>query len=137
MMADSGVYLCPTLAAVEAISRYRGWDPETEPEPERLPRKRQSFAAALAAGVPICAGSDVGVFPHGDNAWELELMVDYGMTPVEALRAATSGNAAMLHLEDEIGSIRPDLVAEQTRVDAERLHLARHLGDERVAERRL
>jgi imidazolonepropionase-like amidohydrolase len=112
LMAKRGVFLCPTLAAVEAISRYGGWQPGIDSEPDRLRAKRASFAAALEAGVPICAGSDVGVFTHGDNARELELMVDYGMSPVDALRAATSVNARMLHLEDQIGSIRPGLVAD-------------------------
>ena len=112
LMAVRGVFLCPTLAAVEAISRYAGWDPATQQEPERIQLKRNAFAAALEAGVPICAGSDVGVFTHGDNARELELMVDYGMPPIDVLRAATSGNARMLHLEAEIGSIRPGLIAD-------------------------
>ena len=112
LMADRGVFLCPTLAAVEAISRYAGWNPATDPEPERLQLKRRTFAAALASGVPMCVGSDVGVFTHGDNARELELMVDFGMPPLDVLRAATAGNARMLHLEAEIGSIRPGMVAD-------------------------
>ncbi len=112
LMADRDVFLCPTLAAVEAISRYAGWDPATDPEPERLQLKRRTFAAALAAGVPMCVGSDVGVFTHGDNARELELMVEYGMAPLDVLRAATAGNARMLHLDLEIGSVRPGMVAD-------------------------
>jgi len=112
LMARRGVFLCPTIAAVEAVSRYGGWRPGAEPEPDRMRAKRASFAAALAAGVPICAGSDVGVFTHGDNARELELMVDFGMSPVDALRSATSLNASMLHMEDRIGAVRPGLAAD-------------------------
>ncbi|MCA9604128.1 MAG: amidohydrolase family protein [Holophagales bacterium] len=110
-MAARGVWLCPTLAASDAIERYRGWD-GTPPEPARIAAKRASFRAALDAGVPICAGGDVGVFAHGDNARELELMHAYGMSAPRVLLAATSGNARMLHLDGEIGSIRPGLAAD-------------------------
>jgi len=111
LMATAGVALCPTLAAGDAIARYQGWDGE-DPAPERIRRKRSSFAAALSAGVTICMGGDSGVFSHGDNARELELMVEYGMTPFAALRAATSVNAGLLHLQQEIGSIHSGFVAD-------------------------
>ena len=110
-MAREGVWLCPTLAASEAMARYRGWNGQA-PEPERLAAKRAVFRAALAAAVPICAGSDAGVFAHGDNVRELELMAAWGMSAPAVLRAATSGNARMLHLEGEIGTIAPGLVAD-------------------------
>ncbi len=110
LMRERGVALCPTLAAVDAISRYSGWD-GSEPAPERVRVKRASFKAALDAGVTICAGSDVGVFDHGDNSRELELMVDYGMVPIDVLRAATSVNARLFGLGDR-GRIAPGLLAD-------------------------
>jgi imidazolonepropionase-like amidohydrolase len=112
LMADRGVALCPTLAAGEAIARYMGWDGDPADQPELLRTQRASFEAALAAGVTMCNGSDAGVFAHGDNVRELELMVEYGMRPVNALRAATSVNASLLHLDDDLGSIRPGLLAD-------------------------
>ncbi len=117
LMADRGVALCPTLAATEAIARYRGWNGQ-DPEPEAVTHKRQSFAAAREAGVPICFGGDVGVYPHGDNVWELELMVDYGMSPLEAVTAATSGNAALFQLPDR-GRITAGLLADLVAVDGD------------------
>ena len=57
-------------------------------------------------------GSDVGVFPHGDNAREMELMADYGMRPVDVLRSATSINADVFKINKIVGRIRPGLLAD-------------------------
>lgn len=115
LMAERGTALCPTIAAGDAILGYGGWRRGTDPEPARIRQKRESVKAAIAAGVTICNGSDVGVFAHGDNARELELLVDYGLTPVRALMAATSVNAKVLHLSDRLGTVAPgrwaDLIA--------------------------
>ena len=111
LMRERGVALCPTIAAGDAILRYRGWKPG-DAEPARIAEKRASFKAALDAGVTICNGSDVGVFTHGDNAHELELMVAYGLTPLQALRAATSTNAKLLHMEHQLGAVRVGALAD-------------------------
>ena len=111
LMVERGVALCPTLSAGAAITEYNGWRKGVDPEPERIRRKRESFRAALAAGVAICFGGDVGVYPHGDNVRELELMVEYGMGPLAVVRAATGANADILELNDR-GRVRPGLLAD-------------------------
>ena len=112
LMAKQNVGYCPTLAAAEAYARYfGGWQPG-KPETKELKSKRDSFRAALEAGVTIANGSDIGVFAHGDGARELELLVDYGMTPVQALRAATSVAAKVLHLEEKVGAVKAGMLAD-------------------------
>lgn len=118
LMADRGVALCPTLGAGEAVTSYAGWRKGVDPEPERITVKKRAFREALDAGVPICFGGDVGVYSHGDNVYELELMVEYGMTPAQAALAATSGNATVLGLDDR-GAIREGLLADLIAVEGD------------------
>lgn len=112
LMKDKGVAFCPTLSAGEAVSHYRGWRKGIDPIPEEIKQKRASFAEALKSGVTICAGGDVGVFAHGDNARELEMMVEYGMRPVDVLRSVTSINAKVFHLEEKVGRVVQGLKAD-------------------------
>ena len=102
LMKEHGVALCPTLSA--------GGNSEA---------KRASFRAALDAGVTVASGSDVGVFAHGDNARELEAMVNFGMAPVDALRSATSIDARVLHMENQLGRIGPGLLADLIAVEGD------------------
>jgi imidazolonepropionase-like amidohydrolase len=119
LMAARGVALCPTLAAGHAITQYGGWRPGVDPEPDRIRRKRASFALALQVGVPMCFGGDVGVYPHGDNVRELELMVQYGMDIGAVLHAATAGNAAIFDIGERVGALRAGLLADLIAVDGD------------------
>lgn len=112
LMKEKGVAFCPTLAAGDAIAQYGGWKKGVAPEPARIAAKRKSFATALKSGVTICMGGDVGVYTHGDNAREMELMVDYGMKPLEVLRSATSVNADVFGYSATIGRIKQGLFAD-------------------------
>ncbi len=118
-MARAGVAYCPTLAATESTQRYRGWRKGIGPIPDQIARKRRAFAAARAAGVIICNGSDAGVFTHGNNALELELMVEYGMPVADVLRAATSGTSKVLRMESIVGRVLPGLRADLIAVEGD------------------
>ncbi|MEM7548556.1 MAG: amidohydrolase family protein [Bacteroidota bacterium] len=118
LMKEKNVALCPTLAAGDAISQYRGWKKGIEPEPERIKNKKASFSKALKNGVKIVPGGDVGVFEHGSNALELEMMVEYGMKPLNVLRLATSGNADTFHL-GKLGKIKAGFFADIIAVEGD------------------
>mgnify|MGYP001606209804 CR=1 FL=1 len=121
LMKEKGVALCPTLAAGDAISQYNGWRKGIDPEPERIKTKKEGFKLALESGVSILAGGDVGVFPHGENVRELEMMVEYGMEPMEVLKSVTAINARVFGMGNKLGFLKEgylaDLIAVEGRPD--------------------
>ncbi len=106
LMKEHGTALCPTLSIAGANAE----------------RKKAVFKAALEAGVTIASGSDVGVFAHGDNAREIETMINFGMPIIDALRSATSINARVLHQEDKFGRIKVGLFADLIAVEGDPTH---------------
>jgi imidazolonepropionase-like amidohydrolase len=104
LMKERGTALCPTLAVASAANAER---------------KKLVFQQALKAGVTIASGSDVGVFAHGDNALEIERMVEFGMPLIDALRSATSIDARVLKQEDKIGRVANGLFADLIAVEGD------------------
>jgi imidazolonepropionase-like amidohydrolase len=79
-----------------------------------LPRARESLSKAIASGVKIAYGTDAGVFPHGDNGKEFAVLVERGMTPIEAIRSATVHAADLLDVADRgrvAEGMRADMIA--------------------------
>ena len=107
LMKERGVALCPTLAVASGPN---------------IEKKKVVFKQALEAGVTIASGSDVGVFAHGDNAKEIELMVAWGMPIIDAIKSATSVDARVLHLEERVGRVKAGLFADLIAVEGDPTH---------------
>jgi len=111
-MAAKGVGYLPTLTAVEAIAEYfHGYKAGDNPTPE-MQEAIQAFKLALADKVIIGVGSDVGVFAHGTNYREVEWLVRGGMSPAQAIIAATATNAKIIRMDDKLGAIKPGMLAD-------------------------
>ena len=112
LMKEKGIGFCPTIAAGWSIATYNGWNfLSGEEEPDRIVQKRASIELALSADVPWVFGGDVGVFPHGENSIEAELMKEFGISVKEILQSMTSGNAKMFHL-DQLGQLKKGFLAD-------------------------
>ena len=112
LMKEKGIFAVPTFAIMEYFSKHRESQDQAAGEAAMLDYKIEQFKRQLAAGVQYAVGSDVGPFPHGTQARELELMVQYGMKPLAVLQADMLHGARLLGWEDEIGDLKPGYFAD-------------------------
>jgi imidazolonepropionase-like amidohydrolase len=112
-MAKHHIACLPTITQVEAYSDYfEGYHRDASAPTSSMVQIAKVFKIALSEGVIIGMGSDVGVYKHGTNFRELEWMVKLGMTPKQAILAATKINAAILKLDLQIGQLKPGYLAD-------------------------
>ena len=112
LMKEKGIPAVPTFAIVEYFADHAASPAMAERERQMQVLHAQEFKKQLAAGVPMAVGSDVGPFPHGTQAREFELMVQYGMSPVAVLQADLLNGAKLLGWEGQIGELKPGYFAD-------------------------
>ena len=112
IMREKRIYAVPTFAIAEYFAAHAESPAAAEQERALLAFHADEFRKQLAAGVPMAVGSDVGPFPHGTQAREFALMVKYGMTPADVLRASLLNGARLLGREDVIGQLKAGFYAD-------------------------
>jgi imidazolonepropionase-like amidohydrolase len=112
LMKEKQIFAVPTFAIAEYFEQHAATPASAEREQEMLELHAREFRKQLAAGVPMAVGSDVGPFPHGTQAREYVLMVQYGMKPSEALQAGLLNGAKLLGWQDQIGALKAGYFAD-------------------------
>jgi imidazolonepropionase-like amidohydrolase len=106
VMKEKQIYAVPTFAIAEYFADHAATPTRAEAERAEQAYHAAEFKKQLAAGVPMVMGSDVGPFPHGTQARELELMVEYGMKPIAVLQADLLNGAKLLGWSGQIGELK-------------------------------
>jgi imidazolonepropionase-like amidohydrolase len=117
LMKEKGIFAVPTFAIMEYFAQHRESQDQAAAEAAFLDYKIREFKRQIAAGVPFAVGSDVGPFPHGTQARELELMVEYGMKPLAVLQADMINGAKLLGWAGQIGELKPGYYADLIAVE--------------------
>ena len=112
IMREKNIFAVPTFAIVEYFGAHAASPAAAKREEEQQAFHARQFKQQMAAGVPFAVGSDVGPFPHGTQAREYELMVQYGMSPAETLRSGLINGAKLLDWENQIGQLKPNFYAD-------------------------
>ena len=112
LMREKHIPAVPTFAIFDYFARHRESQDQAASEAAMLDYKIKEFKRQIAAGIPFAVGSDVGPFPHGTQAVELELMVRYGMKPLAVLQADMIEGARLLGWEGQIGQLKPGYLAD-------------------------
>jgi imidazolonepropionase-like amidohydrolase len=112
LMKEKGIFAVPTFTIFDYFAHHRDSQDQAAAESEMLDYKISEFKKQIAAGVSFAVGSDVGPFPHGTQARELTLMVQYGMKPLAALQADMINGAKLLGWQDKIGELKPGYFAD-------------------------
>ncbi len=112
LMKEKGIYAVPTFTIFEYFAQHRESQDQAAGEAAMLEYKIREFKKQVAAGVQFAVGSDVGPFPHGTQARELTLMVQYGMTPLAVLQADMLHGAKLLGWAGQIGELKPGYYAD-------------------------
>lgn len=134
-MLKKDVYLVPTLVAPLAVVEFAEEHPDILPPVmaakaiDVIESHRQSFRRAVEAGVKVAMGTDSGVGKHGENGRELQLMVENGMTPMQAILASTANAARLLHLDGSLGTLEVGKLADVIVVDGDVLSDIRKIAD--------
>jgi imidazolonepropionase-like amidohydrolase len=112
LMKEKGIFAVPTFTIFDYFAHHRESQDQAATEAEMLDYKIREFKKQIAAGIPFAVGSDVGPFPHGTQAHELTLMVQFGMKPLAALQADMINGAKLLRWDGQIGELKPGYYAD-------------------------